>query len=435
MEHDVARLGTGPEIWDYLKLCIHRGTQEIGGTCIEIESLGQRLVLDVGLPLDVVEPDKYPLHAVPGFDAPDPSLLGVVISHPHQDHYGLAYRLPSETPFLIGKSAEAILSAAALFAPGGVKFENVVHLEDRRPITLGPFTITPYLVDHSAYDSYAVLVEAEQKRVFYSGDIRAHGRKSSLFEKLIANPPGGVDVLLMEGTCVGRNDHNCPTEDDLIPKFVEFFEKTSGMPLVWCSGQNIDRIVTVYKACRKVGRQLIVDMYTAEMLKATGNDRIPQADWDGIRVFLPSSQKRRIIKEEAFSVANHYRKHRIFPQQLAGTASESVMLFRPSMSRDLDAANCLEGACVICSVWRGYLDQDRNKPFLDWLKAHGIPLHHCHTSGHASVADLKRLREAFAEAVVVPVHLDQRERYVETFPGVEVHEDGEWWGVSGQALP
>src|ERR1039457_6793392 len=98
-----------------MKICIHRATKEIGGTCVEIESQGKRLVLDVGLPLDASYPDEVPLHPVKGFDAPDPSLLGVVISHPHQDHYGLAHRLPEETPFLIGEAAEAILAAAALF--------------------------------------------------------------------------------------------------------------------------------------------------------------------------------------------------------------------------------------------------------------------------------------------------------------------------------
>src|ERR1051325_8770657 len=142
-----------------MRICIHRGTKEIGGTCVEIESQGERLVLDVGLPLDVSDPEEFPLHPIKGFAAPDASLLGVLISHPHQDHYGLAHRLPKETPFLIGKAAEAILSTAALFSPAGLKLENVIHLADRKPIALGPFTITPFLVDHSAYDSYAVLVE------------------------------------------------------------------------------------------------------------------------------------------------------------------------------------------------------------------------------------------------------------------------------------
>jgi ribonuclease J len=80
-----------------MRVCIHRGAKEIGGTCVEIESQGSRLVLDVGQPLELAEPDEIPLYPVPGFDHPDPSLLGVIISHPHQDHYGLAYRLPAET--------------------------------------------------------------------------------------------------------------------------------------------------------------------------------------------------------------------------------------------------------------------------------------------------------------------------------------------------
>ena len=35
-----------------MRLRIHRGAKEIGGTCIEVEAEGQRFALDVGLPLD-----------------------------------------------------------------------------------------------------------------------------------------------------------------------------------------------------------------------------------------------------------------------------------------------------------------------------------------------------------------------------------------------
>ena len=414
-----------------MKICIHRGTKEIGGTCVEIESQGKRLVLDVGLPLDTSDPDEIPLHPVKGFHAPDASLLGVVISHPHQDHYGLAHRLPKETPFLIGKAAEAILAAAALFSPAGLKLEKVNHLVDRIPIGLGPFTITPYLVDHSAYDSYAVMVEADGKRLFYSGDFRAHGRKASLIDKLIDNPPKNVDILLMEGTCIGRanSDEGFPTEDDLVPRFAEIFEQTKGMPLVWCSGQNIDRIVTVFKACLRAKRQLIVDMYTAEILRATGNERLPQASWAAIRVFLPASQKRRIIQDEAFEISDSYRSFRIYPEALAKSAGTSVMLFRPSMVRDLEKAGCLENGCVVHSVWAGYLQSAANEWFVKWLKERGLPLHFCHTSGHASLSDLGRLRTAFASAIAVPVHLSDRDGFSKLFNKVELHGDGEWWEV------
>jgi ribonuclease J len=133
-----------------VKVCIHRGTKEIGGTCVEIESGGKRIVLDVGLPLDVTRPDELPLHPISGFDASDPSLLGVVISHPHQDHYGLAYRLPRQTLFLIGEAAESILAAADVFTPGGITFENVQFLEDRKPIMLGPSSREGWLANRSS---------------------------------------------------------------------------------------------------------------------------------------------------------------------------------------------------------------------------------------------------------------------------------------------
>lgn len=34
-----------------MKLTIHRGTHEIGGSCIELEAKNTRIVLDIGMPL------------------------------------------------------------------------------------------------------------------------------------------------------------------------------------------------------------------------------------------------------------------------------------------------------------------------------------------------------------------------------------------------
>jgi ribonuclease J len=385
--------------------------------------------VDIGLPLDVVTPDEMPLPPICGLATPDVSLLGVVISHPHLDHYGLAYQLPDQTLFLIGKAAQSILAAANLFTSAKTKFENVLYLEDRKPITLGAFTITPFLVDHSAYDAYAILVEADGKRLFYSGDLRAHGRKGALFEKLVRQPPDRVDVLLMEGTTIGHADQAFPTEEALEQRFVELFQQTKGMPLVCCSGQNIDRLVTVMRACIKTGRQFIIDMYTAHVLHATGNDRLPQAGWDRIKVFLPSAQKRQIVRHGEFKVAKSYRHSRIFPEQLAQAAPTSVMLFRPSMMKDLEAASCLAGSKVIYSLWSGYLKDAKTKWFLDWLHQHGIPLCECHTSGHAAVRDLVRLRNAFSNAPVVPIHTVNADRFAELFGNVQRHNDGEWWTV------
>ena len=414
-----------------VRVCIHRGTKEIGGTCVEVESQGKRIVLDVGLPLDVADPAAMPLPAVPGFDKADPSLLGVVISHPHQDHYGLAYRLPEETTFLIGQAAESILEAADAFTTAGLRLKHVIHLKDRCALRLGPFRITPYLVDHSAYDSYAVLVEAEGKRLFYSGDFRAHGRKARLIERLIASPPRNVDVVLMEGTTLGRPESHegFPTENDLVPQFVQLFKQTDGLVLVWASGQNIDRLVTLYKACRQARRQLILDPYTLHIMRATGNEHIPHEGWSSVRVFAPRGQRIRIKRGGDFHLINPLRPYRIFPEQLPGVAKRSVMLFRPSMIRDLDRIAGLKIGRLICSVWHGYLDDKRNRRLLDWLKRRDIPLAYCHTSGHANRHVLKRLCASFPGARVVPIHTERPDAYAELHGAIWQVNDGAFWSV------
>ena len=41
-----------------MRVCIHRGTKQIGGTCVEMEASGSRIIVDLGLPLDAVEADS-----------------------------------------------------------------------------------------------------------------------------------------------------------------------------------------------------------------------------------------------------------------------------------------------------------------------------------------------------------------------------------------
>jgi ribonuclease J len=413
-----------------MRICIHRGTRQIGGTCVEIESQGQRLVLEVGLPLDATEAEEL-LPPIPGFKEADETLLGVMISHPHQDHYGLAKYLRHDLPIFIGAAASRILEAAANFIPAGATFPKAICLRDLEPLQAGPFEITPYLIDHSAYDAYAFLVTANKKRLFYTGDLRAHGAKGALFERLVHKPPKGVDVLLLEGSTIGRLnvEGRFPTERELEVRFLKEMKSTKGMALVYCSGQNIDRIVTIFRACKQSQRQMIIDLYTAEILRATENPHIPQGDWLGVRVFIPQWQRRLVKRKQLFHLLEIYKKNRIFPEELREIAAHATMLFRPSMATDLEGAGCLDEAKLIYSLWDGYLKEESISPFLNWLDRHGIPMSQIHTSGHASISDLRRLAKAINAKTVVPIHSFEPGRFPEFFDKVEIKEDGVWWDV------
>ncbi len=407
-----------------MRVRILRGAKEIGGSCVEIESGGETILLDAGLPLTS---DSETNPGLPDLDGA--SLQGVVISHPHLDHYGLLPWVPT-VPVAMGVAARRILRAAAPFMrPAALKLDGP-DLVDRQPIRLGPFQITPYLVDHSAYDAYALLIEADGYRLFYSGDIRAHGRKRVLVEKLISSPPGHIDALLLEGTTLGRGGDSVPkSEDQIAEELAGIFRDTAGLALIQTSAQNIDRLVSIFRACKKSKRTLVIDLYTAEILAATGNSHVPQSDSDGIAICIPQRQRVQIKNNGWFDILERHSRHRIYPHAIAKNPSAYALIFRSLWMRDLERANCLSGACLIHSQWEGYLKEKSFRKVDVWRESHGMAFHKSHTSGHASLADLKRFSTALAPKVLVPIHTDMPEKYGELYPSVTCRADGEWWNL------
>lgn len=87
-------------------VCPDRGTNEIGGSCIELQSGNSRILLDFGMPLlttngkafnfrefeklSVIElVNKNVLPDVKDAYSENSKIDGLVISHSHADHYGL----------------------------------------------------------------------------------------------------------------------------------------------------------------------------------------------------------------------------------------------------------------------------------------------------------------------------------------------------------
>jgi ribonuclease J len=261
-------------------LTVHRATNEIGGNCIEIAHDGQRILLDVGRPLDA--PRGTTGFLAQTLDRTIP-VAGVLISHAHQDHYGLLDETPEDWPVHCGGPTEALMRLTA--ALGGVTFRHQFQTwQSDKPFQLGPFSIRPRLTDHSAFDAYMLEVEVAGRRIFYSGDFRRHGRKGKLVDALIAHPPAQPDVLLMEGTNLGGNKPHV-TEAQLENRFVDLFHEAAGRVFVAWSAQNIDRTVTLFRARRKAGRTLAIDLYTAFVLETLSiQGTIPQPHWPDIRV-------------------------------------------------------------------------------------------------------------------------------------------------------
>jgi ribonuclease J len=406
-----------------ITVTIHRAAHEIGGNCIEIAAGDHRILLDVGRPLDAPNDATGLLPTTLDLKAP---MDGVLISHPHQDHYGLLEEAPRDWPVFCGEATKRLIQlTSGIF---GKPIDRDFRLwKSGSPFEVRLFRITPYLTDHSAFDAHMLLIEVEGKRILYSGDFRTHGRKSALVDRFMAAPPSDIDVLLMEGTNLG-SDKSCVTESELEADFEALFRQTKGRVFVSWSAQNVDRTVTLYRACLKAGRTLVVDLYAAEVLEMLGEfGKLPRPDWAGVKVVVTSAMARMYRRKGNEAFVERMVPFGISAKKLSATHEKWVVMVRPSLMRDYARSGVEPNAADAWSwsMWRGYLDKKDGALVSKWFGDRGSRADHIHTSGHASPAVLRSFAHAMNAKQLVPIHGAAWDGDTTGFPSIRRLADGE----------
>ena len=402
------KLGDGVVI----KIIIHRGTNQIGGCLTEIQSnSGTKILIDIGANLPDSDGNEKNEIELKGLTTGTTTYSAIFITHYHGDHIGLYNKVNSDIPIYIGEISKGIY----LILQNRLNNVDIVSKEDlekiesfntfsiKDTITINDIVVTPIGTDHSAFDSYMFMIEADNKKILHTGDFRIHGQRGKKLLEGIRKYVGNVDCLICEGTTLTRNENEILTESQLQYKAQNIFKKNK-YNFILCSSTNIDRIAAFHKATLNAHKMFICDKYQSQILE-----------------YVSKNAKSSLYKfnESKESKLYCYGDNMIDKMNECGF----VMLVRAT-DRFKDIMSNFKDYHFIYSQWLGYLKGENPdyKRIQDFTPSN---FEYLHTSGHATPKAIKQVIDITNPKVVIPIHTEEKERIKELTDKAIILEDNE----------
>jgi ribonuclease J len=243
------------------------GVGEIGMNCY-LYGLGpaedrQWLMVDLGITfpegendpgVDVILPDLR-------FIEDQRGLLGIVLTHAHEDHFGAVVELWPRlnvpvyaTPFTVA------LLKAKLSEYGGAKLDiREVPLDSR--FEVGPFSLELISVAHSIPESNALAIRTRRGLVLHSGDWKIDPTPMigipADTPRFAALGQEGVAALVCDSTNALREGRS-PSEKDVAESLTRIIKDAKRRVVVTIFASNVARLRAVADAARHAGRHLVV---------------------------------------------------------------------------------------------------------------------------------------------------------------------------------
>jgi ribonuclease J len=190
------------------------------------------------------------------------NLLGIIITHAHEDHFGALAELGPrlQAPIYMTPFAANLLEARRLNEPGAPKL-NVRIIPQVGRFSIGPFDVETIPVAHSIPESMALAIRTEAGTVLHTGDWK-------IDETPIVGLPTdenrlreigdeGVLALVCDSTNVTREGIS-PSETEVRESLRQIILNAKGRVAVTTFASNVARIRAVAEAAEEAGREVII---------------------------------------------------------------------------------------------------------------------------------------------------------------------------------
>ncbi|HEU0065810.1 MAG TPA: ribonuclease J, partial [Sphingomonas sp.] len=247
-----------------LLFCALGGSGEIGMNVNLYGSQGKWVMVDCGITfadpgypgIDVILPDLQFIE-----ERLD-DLVGIVLTHGHEDHIGALPYLAED----LGVPLYATAFTAGLIR-GKLEEEGIANrvklriIEPGTRFDMGPFGFTFVPLSHSIPEANALLIDTPVGRVFHTGDWKIDAApiigNPATGAQLSAIGDAGVDVLVCDSTNVFNNEAS-GSESSVRQGLSEVVGRAKGRVLVTTFASNAARLVTLGEVAKETGRKLCV---------------------------------------------------------------------------------------------------------------------------------------------------------------------------------
>jgi len=189
-------------------------------------------------------------------------LVGILITHAHEDHYGALYDLwpRLEVPVYMTPFAAALHAAKREMEPGAPRIPTTVVDQGSR-FSIGPFDLELVAVSHSLPEPNAVMIRTAMGNVLHTGDWKIDlapgvGRAIDM-DRLAALGAEGVRAMICDSTNATREGRS-PSEADVAKGMAEVIAKAKRRVAVTIFASNVARIRSVAQAAAANDREVVI---------------------------------------------------------------------------------------------------------------------------------------------------------------------------------